>query len=135
MINPVNNGRSAADSPNTRASRTSSRVTSTVIDASWTRGLDLVLGLGRLAASGRHREHSRPAPRRDVIAIDPCIPSAWTEYQLVWTHRETRYEIFVSNTERRCSGVRSATIDGGAGQSPSDPLLDDGKAAPDRIRL
>ena len=60
-------------------------------------GIESILGLRRSGAT---------------FAVDPCIPAAWTRYQLVWTFGDTTYNINVSNAERRSRGVRSATVDG-----------------------
>ena len=75
-------------------------------------GIESILGLRRSATT---------------FAVDPCIPTAWPRYEIVWKHRDTRYEIVVSNPERRCRGVRSATLDGVEVNYLTIPLVDDGK--------
>ncbi len=59
--------------------------------------------------------------------IDPCIPSSWREYQIVWRLGRTRYEITVRNPEGRCRGVGVAQLDGVAVDSRAIPLVDDGE--------
>jgi cyclic beta-1,2-glucan synthetase len=76
-------------------------------------GLESILGLERRGKS---------------FQVNPCIPSSWPEFTIVWKFGRTRYEIVVSNPERRCRGVRSAEMDGAAVDPRSIPLVDDGAA-------
>jgi cyclic beta-1,2-glucan synthetase len=48
---------------------------------------------------------------------------------------KTRYEISVSNPERRCSGVASAELDGEVVDAATIPFIDDGGVHHVRIRL
>ena len=50
--------------------------------------------------------------------MNPCIPSSWPEYSLVWRFGRTGYEIVVKNPDRRCRGISEAELDGAA----VDPL-------------
>ncbi len=81
-------------------------------------GLESILGLERRGTS---------------FEVDPCIPSSWPEYKIVWRFRRTQYEIVVSNPERQCRGVRSTEMDGSPVDPRSIPLVDDG--ATHRIRV
>jgi cyclic beta-1,2-glucan synthetase len=74
-------------------------------------GLESILGL---------RRHGR------TFEMDPCIPSTWPDYGIVWRHGRTRYEIDVSNPARRCRGIVEAELDGAAVDPRAVPLLDDG---------
>jgi cyclic beta-1,2-glucan synthetase len=74
-------------------------------------GLESLLGLTRQGAT---------------FAIEPCIPSSWPEYGIIWRYGRTRYEISVSNPERCCSGVARAQIDGVPVDHRAIPLVDDG---------
>jgi cyclic beta-1,2-glucan synthetase len=74
-------------------------------------GLESVLGL---------RRHG------STFEVDPCIPSSWPEYSLVWRYRGTRYEIRVSNPQRRCRGVATAKLDDTVVDPQRIPLIDDG---------
>ncbi len=74
-------------------------------------GLESILGLRRDGAT---------------FEIDPCIPSSWPDYAIVWRFGRTRYEIAVSNPERRCRGVASAELDGVPVDARRIPLIDDG---------
>jgi cyclic beta-1,2-glucan synthetase len=75
-------------------------------------GLESILGLRRCGAT---------------FVVDPCIPSSWPEYQIVWQFLDTRYEITVSNPTRRCRGVGKATLDGAPVNPAAIPLVDDGR--------
>jgi len=74
-------------------------------------GLESILGLRR---------------RGPVFELDPCIPSGWGEYEIIWRFGRTRYEIIVLNPEHRCRGVASAELDGAPADSRAIPLNDDG---------
>ncbi|HYM21661.1 MAG TPA: glucoamylase family protein, partial [Vicinamibacterales bacterium] len=52
-------------------------------------GIESILGLRRRGA---------------VFSVDPCIPASWPQYEIVWEYRGTRYEITVSNPDRKCTG-------------------------------
>jgi cyclic beta-1,2-glucan synthetase len=75
-------------------------------------GLESILGLRRRGAT---------------FIVDPCIPSSWTEYQIHWRFLGTRYEITVSNPDRRCRGVVAAELDGVVVNQAAIPLVDDGR--------
>jgi len=75
-------------------------------------GLESILGLRRRGA---------------VLAIDPCIPSAWSEYAINWRIGATHYEIRVSNPQRRCRGVGSVILDGVEVPADGVPLHEDGR--------
>ena len=74
-------------------------------------GLESILGLRR---------------RGSTFEMDPCIPSSWPDYSIVWRFGRTRYEIAVSNPERRCRGIAEAELDGVPVDPRSIPLADDG---------
>ena len=74
-------------------------------------GLESILGLRRRGSS---------------FEIDPCIPSSWPEYKIVWRLGGTRYEIAVRNPEGRCRGVGKAELDGRTVDSRAIPFVEDG---------
>jgi cyclic beta-1,2-glucan synthetase len=74
-------------------------------------GLESILGLQRRGTS---------------FELNPCVPSSWPEYSILWCFGSTRYQIVVENPERRCRGVRSAVLDNAPVDPRSIPLLDDG---------
>jgi cyclic beta-1,2-glucan synthetase len=49
-------------------------------------GLERILGLRRRGAT---------------FVVEPCIPSSWPEYHIVWWFLDTRYQITVFNPTRR----------------------------------
>jgi len=74
-------------------------------------GLESILGLRR---------------RGSTFEMDPCIPSSWPDYAIVWRFGRTRYEIAVLNPERRCRGIAEAELDGAPLDPRTIPLADDG---------
>ena len=74
-------------------------------------GLESILGLRRHGAT---------------FEMNPCIPSSWPDYSIVWRFGRTRYEIAVSNPEGRCQGIAEAELDGTPVDPRAIPLVDDG---------
>jgi cyclic beta-1,2-glucan synthetase len=83
-------------------------------------GVESILGLRRAGTT---------------FAVNPCIPATWPEYQITWRCGETRYEIAVSNPQRRCRGVLGATLDGATVDHMAIPLVSDGKTHEVRVVL
>ena len=72
------------------------------------------------------REHPRREAHGATFEIDPCIPSTWPEYAIVWRYGRSRYEIGVSNPHHKCRGIARATLDGAPVDARAVPLTDDG---------
>jgi len=83
-------------------------------------GLESILGLRRHGGS---------------FELDPCIPASWPEYAITWRIGRTRYEISVTNPERRCRGVAAARLDGAPVDPRSIALVDDGRTHELRVVL
>ncbi len=83
-------------------------------------GLESILGLRR---------------RGSTFEMAPCIPSSWPGYEIAWRFGRTRYEISVSNPERRCRRIAEAELDGTPVDPQSIPLADDGATHQVRIVL
>jgi cyclic beta-1,2-glucan synthetase len=128
MLNPVNHGRTAADvaryktEPYVVAGDVYARPPHAgrggwswyTGSAGWMyrAGLESILGLRR---------------RGETFVVDPCIPSSWPEYGITWRFLDSRYEITVSNPNRRCRGVATATLDGVRVDAAAIPLVNDGR--------
>jgi cyclic beta-1,2-glucan synthetase len=136
MLNPVNHTRTAAD---VERYQTEPYVVAGDVSAhpahagrgGWTwytgsagwmyrAGLESILGLRRRGSS---------------FEMDPCIPSSWPDYRVVWRFGRTRYEIAVTNPERRCRGIAEAQLDGAPVDPRAIPLVDDGGTHPVRLVL
>jgi cyclic beta-1,2-glucan synthetase len=74
-------------------------------------GLENILGLRRHGAT---------------FELAPCIPAAWPGFEIVWRFGRSRYEISVTNPDRRCRGVVRAELDGVAVDARAIALVDDG---------
>jgi cyclic beta-1,2-glucan synthetase len=64
-----------------------------------------------------------------ILALDPCIPSSWPEFEITFCYRSARYEIAVKNPDGVCRGVRSIMLDGELMPETKRalvPLADDG---------
>ena len=83
-------------------------------------GIESILGLRRRGAT---------------FVVDPCIPPSWPEYRITWRLLESRYEITVSNPDRRSRGVAVATLDGASVDAAAIPLVNDGRTHVVRIVL
>ena len=73
--------------------------------------------------------------RGSTFAIAPSIPSSWPGYEITWRFGTARYEIAVTNPERRSHGVAAATLDGLPCDPDAIPLDDDGRTHDVRIVL
>jgi cyclic beta-1,2-glucan synthetase len=129
MLNPVNHARSAADAATYQiepyvvagdvyghpAHRGRGGWSWYTGSAGWMyrAGLESILGLRRTGGA---------------FAVDPCIPSTWPGYEIVWRFFGTTYTISVLNPEGRCRGVREVTLDGVMVDHLAIPLVDDGRA-------
>jgi cyclic beta-1,2-glucan synthetase len=67
--------------------------------------------------------------------LDPCIPASWPEYAITWRFGRTRYEISVTNPERRCRGIAAARLDGALVDTRAIALVDDGRTHEVRVVL
>ena len=75
--------------------------------------------------------------RGDVLALDPCISSAWRGFRISLRHGSARYEIAVENPEGVQRGVAFAALDGKVvvGRPLLLDLVDDGTVHLVRLRL
>ena len=75
--------------------------------------------------------------RAGVLHLDPCIPRAWSHFEIVLRHHSTRYTILVDNPRQVSRGVTSITLDGTAlpGCATQLPLVDDGATHRIELRL
>jgi cyclic beta-1,2-glucan synthetase len=62
-----------------------------------------------------------------TFSVEPRIPAMWPKFSIEWRVGQTRYHISVVNPDHRCTGVRSAELDGAAIDPEAIPLLQDGK--------
>jgi cyclic beta-1,2-glucan synthetase len=83
-------------------------------------GLESILGLQRRGAT---------------FALDPCVPSAWEEFEIRWRVGKSVYEIAVENPQHRCKGVARAELDGAVVDARAVPLVDDGATHQLRVVL
>ena len=75
--------------------------------------------------------------RETTLVLDPCIPPAWSGYQVDFRYRTARYEIVVENPNGVSRGVASRELDGRtlADVSGAIPLVDDGATHAIRVVL
>jgi cyclic beta-1,2-glucan synthetase len=66
--------------------------------------------------------------RGRVLAINPCIPRAWGNFEFTYRYGSSRYRIAIENPDGVSRGVKRATLDGRAitGSPCEIALLDDG---------
>jgi cyclic beta-1,2-glucan synthetase len=70
------------------------------------------------------------------LVIDPCIPRAWSGFEIGFRHRSARYEVVVENPKKVSRGVASVEVDGLAlGRDVPIALADDGTTHRVRIVL
>ncbi|HEY3520763.1 MAG TPA: glycosyl transferase family 36 [Rhodanobacteraceae bacterium] len=73
--------------------------------------------------------------RGDKLRIDPCIPKAWSGFEIEYRHRSAHYAIAVENPDHVCRGVMRIELDGSVLKDSMAmiPLADDG--AEHRVRV
>jgi cyclic beta-1,2-glucan synthetase len=71
------------------------------------------------------------------LSLAPCIPKAWSHFEIVFKYRSARYEIAVDNPNGVCRGVAHAELDGTTLPAGATrvPLVDDGQAHKVRVIL
>ena len=47
----------------------------------------------------------------NILSIDPCIPRAWTGFEITFKHGASRYQIAVDNPNGVCRGIVRALLD------------------------
>ena len=50
--------------------------------------------------------------KQNIMTINPCIPKDWKEYGIKFKYGESIYNIKVSNTNRKNTGVEKVIING-----------------------
>jgi cyclic beta-1,2-glucan synthetase len=75
--------------------------------------------------------------RGDVLYLEPCIPKAWPDFEIVLRHGSARYLIRVDNADGAGRGIATAVLDGTAvAVSPLRVrLVDDGGTHRLQVRL
>ncbi len=75
--------------------------------------------------------------RGATLLLDPCVPRAWRDFEIVFRYHSARYDIAVENPHGVCRGVVSVEIDGEplSGNPAEIPLSDDGVTHQVRVVL
>lgn len=73
----------------------------------------------------------------NTLRLDPCVPKAWWDFEIVYRHKTARYEIQVENPAGVCRGIARLELDGQAlsDGSTNVPLIDDGATHHVRVTL
>jgi cyclic beta-1,2-glucan synthetase len=50
-------------------------------------------------------------PQGDLLSINPCIPRAWSGFEVTYRHRSARYHIVVDNPHGVCRGIERISLD------------------------
>ncbi len=72
-----------------------------------------------------------------TLRLDPCVPAAWQDFEVIFVHHSTRYEILVENPAAVCRGIARLELDGQALSAGSTEiaLADDGATHHIRVIL
>ena len=73
----------------------------------------------------------------NTLRLDPCVPKAWRDFEIVFRHNKTRYEVSVENHAGVCRGIARLELDDQALPHGSThiTLVDDGKTHHVRVTL
>jgi cyclic beta-1,2-glucan synthetase len=63
----------------------------------------------------------------DRLRFNPCIPRDWREFEIIYRHHKTQYNIRVENPHGVCRGVASVVVDGESLSTPEILLSKDGQ--------
>jgi cyclic beta-1,2-glucan synthetase len=71
------------------------------------------------------------------LTLDPCVPRAWRDFEIVFRYRTARYEIAVENPGGVSRGIAAMELDGASlpGNPAAIPLADDGSTHRVRVVL
>ena len=50
--------------------------------------------------------------RSGVLSLEPCIPSTWKEYLIRYKYGKSIYNIKVSNSNGKCTGIEKFSVNG-----------------------
>ena len=64
--------------------------------------------------------------RHDMVFINPCIPSYWEGFQILYRYGDTTYSINVENPDKVNTGIKSIAIDGTIVKTEGIRLVNDG---------
>ena len=72
-----------------------------------------------------------------TLRLDPCVPRAWRDFEIVFRHRTSRYEVSVENHAGVCRGIARLELDDQALPHGSThiTLVDDGATHHVRVTL
>jgi cyclic beta-1,2-glucan synthetase len=72
-----------------------------------------------------------------TLRLDPCVPRAWQDFEIVFRHKTTRYEVSVDNHAGVCCGIVRLELDGHVLPrcSTDITLVDDGEIHNVRVIL
>lgn len=65
--------------------------------------------------------------RGETLALDPCIPSGWKQFELEYRHGDSVYAITVRNPDGVQCGVATTMLDGVAIDGPIPLTEEDGR--------
>jgi cyclic beta-1,2-glucan synthetase len=46
-----------------------------------------------------------------ILRLDPCVPRAWRDFEIIFRHKTSRYEVFVENHAGVCGGIARLELD------------------------
>ena len=73
--------------------------------------------------------------RGDRLAIEPCVPRGWREFEITYRRGSTTYKLLVENPHGLNHGVSKIEMDGEQLDTPDFRLVDDGKHHVVRVTL
>ncbi len=73
--------------------------------------------------------------RGDAIFVEPCIPSSWPGYSMIYRFGKSSYHISVENSHGLCSGISNVEVDGVPQPDGRIKLADDGREHNVRVAL
>ena len=138
MLNPINHARTRAD---VHRYKVEPYVVCADIysmpPACRARRLDMVHGIGRMAATRGRGKRAGLRIEGVTLRVDPCIPKGWDHFEATLAYRSATYALRVDNPAGVNRGIVFAKIDGVevTDRPVRVPLMDDGKRHEVSVRL
>ncbi|HXU33385.1 MAG TPA: glycosyl hydrolase family 65 protein, partial [Thermoanaerobaculia bacterium] len=73
--------------------------------------------------------------RGATLHLDPCIPRAWSGFEIEFRYGAARYQIKVENPDGAMKGIATTELDGESLAAAEVPLIDDGERHVVRVVL
>ena len=65
--------------------------------------------------------------RKDILRLEPNIPSSWKEYQIRYRYKSSVYNLKIKNPNGKNNGIEQVIVNGQKLEKKEIKLIDNGK--------